>query len=65
MTHLREGDTFVIDSMDRLFCSLTDLINTVKGLTAKGVKVQLLSKISGLFSITLVRLPGVTPVQNL
>jgi DNA invertase Pin-like site-specific DNA recombinase len=40
LAHLREGDTFVIYSMDRLSRSLTDLINTVKALTAKGVKVQ-------------------------
>lgn len=44
LAHLREGDTFVIYSMDRLSRSLTDLINTVKGLTAKGVKVQFIKE---------------------
>ena len=40
LAHLREGDTFIIYSMDRLSRSLTDLINTVRSLTVKGVKVQ-------------------------
>jgi DNA invertase Pin-like site-specific DNA recombinase len=44
LAHLREGDTFVIYSMDRLSRSLTDLINTVRGLTAKGVKVQFIKE---------------------
>lgn len=40
LAHLREGDTFIIYSMDRLSRSLNDLITSVKRLTAKGVKVQ-------------------------
>lgn len=44
LAHLREGDTFIIYSMDRLSRSLTDLINTVKGLAAKGVKVQFIKE---------------------
>jgi DNA invertase Pin-like site-specific DNA recombinase len=44
LAHLREGDTFVIYSMDRLSRSLNDLITTVKALTAKGVKVQFLKE---------------------
>jgi DNA invertase Pin-like site-specific DNA recombinase len=44
LAHLREGDTFIIYSMDRLSRSLTDLINTVKDLTAKGVKVQFIKE---------------------
>lgn len=44
LAHLREGDTFIIYSMDRLSRSLTDLINTVKGLTARGVKVQFIKE---------------------
>ncbi len=44
LAHLREGDTFIIYSMDRLSRSLTDLINTVKSLTAKGVKVQFIKE---------------------
>ena len=44
LAHLREGDTFIIYSMDRLSRSLTDLITTVKGLTAKGVKVQFIKE---------------------
>ena len=42
--HLREGDTFIIYSMDRLSRSLTDLINTVKTLTNKGVKIQFIKE---------------------
>lgn len=44
LAHLREGDTFIIYSMDRLSRSLNDLINTVKSLTAKGVKVQFIKE---------------------
>jgi DNA invertase Pin-like site-specific DNA recombinase len=44
LAHLREGDTFIIYSMDRLSRSLNDLITTVKGLTAKGVKVQFIKE---------------------
>lgn len=44
LSHLREGDTFIIYSMDRLSRSLTDLISTVKSLTAKGVKVQFIKE---------------------
>lgn len=44
LTHLREGDTFIIYSMDRLSRSLGDLIETVKGLTQRGVKVQFIKE---------------------
>lgn len=44
LAHLREGDTFIIYSMDRLSRSLNDLITTVKGLTEKGVKVQFIKE---------------------
>lgn len=44
LAHLREGDTFVIYSMDRLSRSLSDLIATVKSLTTKGVKVQFIKE---------------------
>jgi DNA invertase Pin-like site-specific DNA recombinase len=44
LAHLREGDTFIIYSMDRLSRSLNDLITTVKGLTAKGVKVHFIKE---------------------
>lgn len=42
--HLREGDTFVIYSMDRLSRSLSDLISTVRSLTNKGVRVQFIKE---------------------
>lgn len=42
--HLREGDTFVIYSMDRLSRSLSDLITTVKSLTSQGVRVQFIKE---------------------
>lgn len=44
LAHLREGDTFIIYSMDRLSRSLNDLITTVKSLTVKGVKVQFIKE---------------------
>jgi len=44
LAHLREGDTFVIYSMDRLSRSLNDLITMVKSLTVKGVKVQFIKE---------------------
>jgi DNA invertase Pin-like site-specific DNA recombinase len=44
LAHLREGDTFIIYSMDRLSRSLNDLITTVKSLTTKGVKVQFIKE---------------------
>ena len=42
--HLREGDTFIICSMDRLARNLDDLRKIVKRLTEKGVKVQFLKE---------------------
>ena len=44
LAHLREGDTFIIYSMDRLSRSLNDLIASVKSLTARGVKVQFIKE---------------------
>ena len=44
LAHLREGDTFIIYSMDRLSRSLNDLITVVKSLTAKGVKITFLKE---------------------
>jgi DNA invertase Pin-like site-specific DNA recombinase len=44
LAHLRAGDTFIIYSMDRLSRSLADLINTVKGLTEKGIKVHFIKE---------------------
>jgi DNA invertase Pin-like site-specific DNA recombinase len=42
--HLREGDTLIICSMDRLARNLDDLRKIVKKLTSKGVKVQFLKE---------------------
>lgn len=44
LAHLREGDTFIIFSMDRLSRSLSDLTSLVKNLTSKGVKVQFIKE---------------------
>lgn len=44
LAHLRDGDTFVIYSMDRLSRSLTDLIDIVKTLTKKGVGVRFIKE---------------------
>jgi DNA invertase Pin-like site-specific DNA recombinase len=40
LDHLREGDTLVVHSMDRLARNLADLLGIVKELTERGVKVQ-------------------------
>jgi DNA invertase Pin-like site-specific DNA recombinase len=40
MDYVRDGDLFVIHSMDRLARSLDDLRRIVRGLTEKGVHVQ-------------------------
>lgn len=40
LEHLRDGDTFIICSMDRLARNLDDLRLIVKGLTGRGVRVQ-------------------------
>ena len=37
---VRDGDTVVVHSMDRLARNLDDLRGTVRGLTARGVRVQ-------------------------
>jgi DNA invertase Pin-like site-specific DNA recombinase len=41
---LRHGDTLVVHSMDRLARNLDDLRRIVRGLTAKGVKVQFIKE---------------------
>lgn len=40
LEHLRDGDTLIVHSMDRLARNLDDLRNIVKALTDKGVAVQ-------------------------
>lgn len=40
MEHIREGDTLIVWSMDRLSRNLPDLINTVRGLVDRGVRVE-------------------------
>jgi DNA invertase Pin-like site-specific DNA recombinase len=42
--YVREGDTLVVHSMDRLARSLVDLLGLVKGLTARGVSVRFLKE---------------------
>lgn len=44
LEHLREGDTFICHSMDRLARNLDDLRGIVKGLTGKGVEVRFLKE---------------------
>lgn len=41
----REGDTFVVHSMDRLARNLDDLRSIVLGLTRRGVKVQFIKEL--------------------
>lgn len=40
LRYLRDGDTFVIHSMDRLARNLEDLRRTVRELTSRGVRVE-------------------------
>jgi DNA invertase Pin-like site-specific DNA recombinase len=40
LEYLREGDTLVVHSMDRLARSLVDLLGLVKDLTSKGVRIK-------------------------
>jgi DNA invertase Pin-like site-specific DNA recombinase len=40
LSYVREGDTLVVHSMDRLARSLKDLLHTVDDLTARGVRVR-------------------------
>lgn len=40
LNYVRDGDTLVVHSMDRLARSLEDLRRTVRELTARGVKVE-------------------------
>lgn len=44
MLHVREGDTIVIHSMDRLARNLDDLRSIVKELNGRGVKVQFIKE---------------------
>jgi DNA invertase Pin-like site-specific DNA recombinase len=44
LDHLREGDTLIVHSMDRLARNLDDLRGIVKGLTDKGVAVQFIKE---------------------
>ncbi|MBS1816209.1 MAG: recombinase family protein [Acidobacteria bacterium] len=44
LDYLREGDVFVVHSMDRLGRNLSDLRKLVQSLTDKGVKVQFLKE---------------------
>lgn len=44
MEYVREGDTIVVCSMDRLARNLTDLLNTTKELQAKGVSIRFLKE---------------------
>jgi len=43
LRYLRDGDTFIVTRPDRLARSTTDLLNTVQGLTERGVAVRILS----------------------
>lgn len=59
LDYLREGDTLVVASMDRLARSLPDLLSTVEGLTSRGVSVRFLKE-------GVVLSPeGVDPMSNL
>lgn len=44
LEYLREGDTFVIHSLDRLARNLVDLLNLVQDLTNKGITVKFLKE---------------------
>lgn len=44
LAHVRQGDTVLVHSMDRLSRSMADLQTTVQALTGKGVAVQFLKE---------------------
>ena len=44
LEYVRQGDTIVVCSMDRLARNLTDLLNTTKELQAKGVSIRFLKE---------------------
>ncbi len=44
LDYLREGDTFIIHSMDRLARNTEDMLRTVRELTAKGVTVKFIKE---------------------
>ena len=44
LTYVRDGDTVIIHSMDRLARNVDDLRQIVKGLTAKQVKVKFIKE---------------------
>lgn len=44
LDYVREGDTLVVHSMDRLARNLDDLRRLVQGLTARGVRVEFLKE---------------------
>lgn len=45
LDYVREGDTFVVHSMDRLARNLSDLRSIVRGLTDRGVRVEFVKEI--------------------
>jgi len=44
MDYLREGDTLIVHSMDRLSRNVRDMSNTIKMLTGKGVEIKFLTE---------------------
>lgn len=44
LTHVRDGDTIVVASMDRLARSVVDLDQPVSQLTARGVTIRFLKE---------------------
>lgn len=58
MQYVREGDTLLVHSMDRLARNLDDLRKIVKELTARGVKVQFIKE-------NMVFANDDTPISNL
>lgn len=44
LDYLREGDTLIVHSMDRLSRNVRDMSNTVKALTSKGVEIKFLTE---------------------
>lgn len=42
--HVREGDTIVVHSLDRLARNLSDLLKTIEGLHARGVEIHFVTE---------------------
>ncbi len=55
LAYVRDGDTVIVHSMDRLARNVDDLRQIVKGLTAKQVKVKFIKQLIASFNYKQIR----------